>query len=136
MDQIDQRTNAKPLGEKAAMRVSTTEVLPREKLSYIQIGVGTLQQAGAVLTKFAKFVGPGTIISVAYIDPDNFQTDVSSGVSFEFKLLFMILLSNLIAIFLQVNSTPNLKPSLTNPLLMVELNRPYQPSSGRSLAWI
>jgi hypothetical protein len=64
--------------------------------------VRTILQCGAVLVKFGKFTGPGSIISVAYIDPDNFQTAISSGAEFEFKLLFMILVSNLIAIYLQV----------------------------------
>lgn len=59
----------------------------------------------AVLVKFGKFVGPGTIITVAYIDPDNFQTAVSSGAQFKYKLLFMVLVSNLIAIYLQVSGT-------------------------------
>lgn len=54
------------------------------------------------LLTFGKFLGPGTIISVAYVDPDNFQTALTSGAQFEFKLLVMILLSNLIAIYLQV----------------------------------
>jgi len=66
----------------------------------------TALQWGAVLVKFGKFIGPGTIISVAYIDPDNYQTAVSSGAEFHFKLLFMILLSNLIAIYLQVSVCP------------------------------
>ncbi len=57
----------------------------------------------AVMVKFGRFIGPATIVSVAYIDPDNFQTSVSSGVQFEYKLLFMVLVSNLIAIFLQVS---------------------------------
>jgi hypothetical protein len=51
---------------------------------------------------FFKFLGPGAIISVAYVDPDNYQTAISSGASFQYKLLFMILVSNLIAIYLQV----------------------------------
>jgi metal iron transporter len=55
------------------------------------------------MVKFGKFMGPGTIISVAYIDPDNYQTAVSAGAEFQYKLLFMILLSNLIAIYLQVS---------------------------------
>lgn len=63
---------------------------------------GTILQCGAVLVKFGQFTGPGSIISVAYIDPDNFQTAITSGADFEFKLLFMILVSNLIAIYLQV----------------------------------
>jgi metal iron transporter len=60
------------------------------------------REAVAVMVKFGKFVGPGTIITVAYIDPDNFQTAVSSGAQFQYKLLFMVLISNLIAIYLQV----------------------------------
>jgi len=63
------------------------------------------REAVAVLVKFGKFVGPGTIITVAYIDPDNFQTAVSSGAQFKYKLLFMVLVSNLIAIYLQVSHT-------------------------------
>jgi metal iron transporter len=57
-----------------------------------------------VLLKFLKFMGPGAVISVAYIDPDNFQTAISAGAQFKYKLLFMILLSNIIAIYLQVSS--------------------------------
>ena len=41
------------------------------------------------------------MISVAYIDPGNYATDVVAGATYRFKLLFMILLSNLFAIFLQ-----------------------------------
>lgn len=62
----------------------------------------SISEYAAVIVKFGKFVGPAGIISVAYIDPDNFQTSISSGVQFKFKLLFMVLVSNLIAIFLQV----------------------------------
>lgn len=64
----------------------------------------SIRKYAAVMVKFGKFVGPAGIISVAYIDPDNFQTSISSGVQFKFKLLFMVLISNLIAIFLQVSS--------------------------------
>jgi len=41
------------------------------------------------------------MISVAYIDPGNYATDVAAGASYRFKLLFMVLLSNIFAIFLQ-----------------------------------
>lgn len=62
---------------------------------------------GATWSKFWKFVGflgPGAVISVAYVDPDNYQTAISSGASFEYKLLFMVLVSNIIAIYLQVRA--------------------------------
>ncbi|KAJ9151420.1 Natural resistance-associated macrophage protein [Pleurostoma richardsiae] len=51
--------------------------------------------------KFGKFVGPGFMIAVAYIDPGNYATDIAAGASYRFRLLFIVLLSNLFAIFLQ-----------------------------------
>jgi metal iron transporter len=72
---------------------------------YSQQIVGTrLQRWGAVLLKFARFTGPGTLISVAYVDPDNFQTALDAGAQFQYKLLFIILLGVLMAVFLQVTS--------------------------------
>ncbi|KAK4982178.1 NRAMP-like transporter smf-3 [Elasticomyces elasticus] len=58
-------------------------------------------RARDVLRKYAKFVGPGFMISVAYIDPGNYATDVAAGATFRFKLLVLVLVSNIIAIFLQ-----------------------------------
>ncbi|KAF7546864.1 hypothetical protein G7Z17_g8125 [Cylindrodendrum hubeiense] len=53
------------------------------------------------ILKFSSFIGPGFMISVAYIDPGNYATDVAAGATFRFKLLFVVLLSNIFAIFLQ-----------------------------------
>ncbi|KAK0387245.1 hypothetical protein NLU13_5558 [Sarocladium strictum] len=55
----------------------------------------------ASIVKYCSFVGPGFMISVAYIDPGNYATDIAAGASYRFRLLFVVLLSNLIAIFLQ-----------------------------------
>jgi metal iron transporter len=60
------------------------------------------QTAWAKFLRFFTFLGPGAIISVAYIDPDNYQVAISAGGSFQYKLLFMVLVSNIIAIYLQV----------------------------------
>jgi metal iron transporter len=57
---------------------------------------------GGVLSKFARFFGPGMILTVAYIDPDNFQTSLSDGQDFGYKMLFMVLFSLIVAIYLQV----------------------------------
>ncbi|KAK4063171.1 hypothetical protein H0G86_002971 [Trichoderma simmonsii] len=54
-----------------------------------------------VLMTFGKFVGPGFMVSVAYIDPGNYSTDIAAGSSYRFKLLFIVLLSNIFAILLQ-----------------------------------
>lgn len=52
----------------------------------------------------AKYLGPAFIVSVAYVDPGNFATNISGGSQFNYDLLWVILISNLMAIFLQINS--------------------------------
>ncbi|KAA8620099.1 MntH Mn2+ and Fe2+ transporter of the NRAMP family [Pyrenophora tritici-repentis] len=54
-----------------------------------------------VVRKYLTFVGPGFMVAVAYIDPGNYATDIAAGASFEYKLLFVVLMSNIFAIFLQ-----------------------------------
>lgn len=73
-------------------------------------------QGWFVAVRFGHFVGPGALISVAYIDPDNFQTAISAGARFGYSLLFIILISNLIAIFLQVGATESFLLCLGNML--------------------
>ncbi len=51
-----------------------------------------------------KFLGPAFIVSVAYIDPGNFATNISGGSFFNYNLVWVILWSNLMAIFLQIMS--------------------------------
>ncbi|MFL0250950.1 Nramp family divalent metal transporter [Clostridium neuense] len=51
-----------------------------------------------------KFLGPAFVVSVAYIDPGNFATNISGGSKFNYALIWVILWSNLMAIFLQIMS--------------------------------
>ena len=51
-----------------------------------------------------KFLGPAFIVSVAYIDPGNFATNISGGSAFNYALIWVILWSNLMAVFLQTMS--------------------------------
>ncbi|MBS1704755.1 MAG: Nramp family divalent metal transporter [Armatimonadetes bacterium] len=54
------------------------------------------------LRRFLAFAGPGFLVSVGYMDPGNWGTDLAAGSKFGYTLLWVILLSNLIAQFLQV----------------------------------
>ncbi|PHO07592.1 divalent metal cation transporter [Thermoanaerobacterium thermosaccharolyticum] len=47
------------------------------------------------------YLGPAFIVSVAYIDPGNFATNISGGAVFNYSLIWVILWSNIMAIFLQ-----------------------------------
>ena len=51
-----------------------------------------------------KYLGPAFIVSVAYIDPGNFATNISGGSIFSYSLMWVVLWSNLMAIFLQIMS--------------------------------
>lgn len=55
----------------------------------------------ATLSKFCKYIGPGLMVSVAYMDPGNFSSSIASA-QFQYKLLFSLVVSNLMAGFLQV----------------------------------
>lgn len=51
--------------------------------------------------KMLAYTGPGYLVSVGYIDPGNWATDIAGGSKFGYTLLTVILLSNLMAILLQ-----------------------------------
>ncbi|CAD6442065.1 1eda123d-e63a-4fd1-8a5f-5a04cbdb2bec [Sclerotinia trifoliorum] len=80
------------------------------------------RQVAGLLWKFAKFTGPGAIISVAYIDPDNYQSDLTAGAKFEYKLLCAVVFSNLAAIFLQALST---KLGCVTGMDLAQMNRAH-----------
>lgn len=52
--------------------------------------------------RMKSFVGPGALVAVGYMDPGNWSTDIAGGSAFGYKLLFIVLLSSLMAMFLQV----------------------------------
>ena len=51
--------------------------------------------------KMLAYAGPGYLVSVGYMDPGNWATDIAGGAKFGYTLLSVILLSNLMAILLQ-----------------------------------
>ena len=61
-------------------------------------------QAGIWFRRLFAFLGPGYMVSVGYMDPGNLATDLAGGASFGYTLLFVIMLSNLMAILLQALS--------------------------------
>jgi manganese transport protein len=58
-------------------------------------------EKGKFLRKLLAFIGPGYLVAVGYMDPGNWATDLAGGSTFQYSLLSVILLSNLMAILLQ-----------------------------------
>lgn len=58
-------------------------------------------QGGSRFRRFLAFVGPGYLVAVGYMDPGNWATSLAGGAKFGYTLLFVALLSNVMAILLQ-----------------------------------
>jgi len=54
--------------------------------------------------KILAFAGPGYLVAVGYMDPGNWATDIGGGSKFGYTLLSVVLISNMLAMFLQALS--------------------------------
>jgi manganese transport protein len=52
--------------------------------------------------QYIAFAGPALLVSVGYMDPGNWATDLQAGAQFKYSLLWIVGLSSLMAIFLQI----------------------------------
>mmetsp|Transcript_20099 Transcript_20099/g.28806 ORF Transcript_20099/g.28806 Transcript_20099/m.28806 type:complete len:497 (+) Transcript_20099:852-2342(+) len=52
-------------------------------------------------SKMYAYMGPGALVAVGYMDPGNWSTDIAGGSAYGYKLLLVVLLSSLFAMFLQ-----------------------------------
>jgi manganese transport protein len=84
-----------PAGKLAWRRTGTEESLPE-----VHRSIPVPQQA-PVWRKMAAFAGPGFLVAVGYMDPGNWATDLEGGAKFGYTLLWIIMMSNLMAILLQ-----------------------------------
>ena len=56
---------------------------------------------GNFFRKLFAFIGPGYLVAVGYMDPGNWATSIAGGSTFNYTLLSVILISNIMAIILQ-----------------------------------
>ena len=60
-----------------------------------------VEKHGSFFRRAVAFVGPGYLVAVGYMDPGNWATSLAGGAQFGYALLFIALLSNIMAIILQ-----------------------------------
>lgn len=58
-------------------------------------------QKGSSFRRLLAFLGPAYMISVGYMDPGNWATDIAGGSKFGYSLLWVLVMSNIIALLLQ-----------------------------------
>lgn len=78
-------------------QVSLSEV--HQSVAVPKTGGGT-----SILRRLLAFGGPAYLVSVGYMDPGNWATDLEGGARFGYGLLWVLLLSNLMALLLQTLS--------------------------------
>jgi manganese transport protein len=72
----------------------------KRSLSEVHESVAIPEKKNFWRTLFA-FVGPAYLISVGYMDPGNWATDIAGGSKFGYQLIWVLLMSNLMALLLQ-----------------------------------
>ena len=87
---------------------------------------------GKGVFQFLRFIGPGILVTVGFIDPGNWATNIDAGSSYGYQLLWVVTLSTIMLILLQHNAahlgivtgkclsesaTLHLKPYYSRPIL-------------------
>ncbi|MGQ0739464.1 MAG: Nramp family divalent metal transporter, partial [Bacteroidota bacterium] len=70
-------------------------------LSEVHQSVDTTSSRRTGWRKTLAFLGPAYLVSVGYMDPGNWATDLAGGSQFGYKLIWVLLMSNLMALLLQ-----------------------------------
>ncbi len=64
-------------------------------------GTVPVPQTGSWLRRLFAFAGPAYLVSVGYMDPGNWATDLAGGARFGYQLVWVLVMSNVIAVLLQ-----------------------------------
>ena len=75
------------------------ENLHRRSLSEVNASIDVTQRKG--WRKMLAFMGPAYLVSVGYMDPGNWATDIAGGSRFGYALIWVLLMSNIMALLLQ-----------------------------------
>jgi manganese transport protein len=89
------------------MPLAISEALPKkETLTERTVSAARHLLAGrrSGVRGYLAFVGPAVIVSIAYMDPGNFATNIQAGAKYGYGLLWVVLLANLIAMLFQALS--------------------------------
>ncbi len=98
-DNIDDAAAGKPLDY---ARPGTEQIHP--SLEGMHSSVAVPDSKAGFWRQYRAFAGPALLVSVGYMDPGNWGTDLQGGANYKYGLLWVVALSSLMAIVLQVCS--------------------------------
>lgn len=101
-----------------------------ESLSEVHRSVNTRRKG---IRRILAFLGPAYLVSVGYMDPGNWATDIAGGSQFGYQLIWVLLMSNLMAILLQSLSS---RLGIVAGLDLAQANRHVYPKWANVPLWI
>ncbi|VDK52284.1 unnamed protein product [Anisakis simplex] len=79
------------------------------------------------------FTGPGFLMSIAYLDPGNIESDLRSGAVAKYKLIWVLLLAHVLGLLLQRLSA---RLGIVSGMHLAEVAHEYYPRVPRLILWI
>ncbi|KAJ1363453.1 Manganese transporter smf2 [Parelaphostrongylus tenuis] len=79
------------------------------------------------------FTGPGFLMSIAYLDPGNIESDLQSGAKAQYKLLWVLLSAHVIGMLLQRMSA---RLGVVSGKHMAEVSHDFYPRTARLILWV
>src|ERR1041384_4943048 len=73
-----------------------------ESLHEVRGTISTPHESAGFWKTWRAFTGPALLVSVGYMDPGNWSTDLSAGAQYKYRLLWVVALSSMMAIILQI----------------------------------
>ncbi len=93
---------SKPVGKSRKYQISPMKRVQYSDLSLSEVhGTVEVNHPGSRWKQLFSFFGPAYLVSVGYMDPGNWATDIAGGSQFGYRLLWVLLMSNIMALVLQ-----------------------------------
>ncbi|XP_059823490.1 natural resistance-associated macrophage protein 2-like isoform X1 [Hypanus sabinus] len=147
MDAAEKTSNEQLITEKISSTDSSTDVSgdgsselpeynsPSTDQTYLNemITVPDVGGPGFSFRKLWAFTGPGYLMSIAYLDPGNIESDLQSGAAAGYKLLWVLLSATVLGLLLQRLAA---RLGVVTGMHLAEVCRLYYPKRPRILLWL
>src|SRR5215469_9667419 len=89
-----------------AVRMPLSETQPEKEQVSLEGLHGTVEipHHAGFWQQWRAFIGPAILVSVGYMDPGNWGTDLAGGAQFKYGLLWVVALASIMAVFMQVTA--------------------------------
>ncbi|VVC31674.1 Hypothetical protein CINCED_3A015637 [Cinara cedri] len=91
----------KPTMDESHLRPTETTGLASKKEKEVKVHIPDSSSTGFSFRKLWAFTGPGFLMSIAYLDPGNIESDLKSGTTARYKLLWVLMSATILGLVMQ-----------------------------------